>query len=96
MERTTVIETVEKVGEIVTLAGWVHARRDMGKIIFIDLRDRSGIVQVVFAPGAAAYDHAKELRPEWVVRIDGFVKDRTPKQFNEKIPTGFFSCTATC
>lgn len=88
MKRTAVIETVKKSGEVVTLAGWVHARRDMGKIIFIDLRDRSGIVQVVFAPGNPGYDRAKELRPEWVVRIDGLVKDRNPKQFNEKIPTG--------
>lgn len=88
MQRTVVSETVNKAGSTVTLAGWVHARRDMGKIIFIDLRDRSGIVQVVFAPGNSGYDRAKELRPEWVVRIDGLVKDRNPKQFNEKIPTG--------
>ena len=48
--RTYVSEIVQKEGEEVTLCGWVHARRDHGKLVFIDLRDRSGLAQVVFGP----------------------------------------------
>ena len=58
----------ENVGEAVTLSGWVHRRRDHGNLIFIDLRDREGLVQVVFNPETAANAHkiAEDLRNEWV------------------------------
>ncbi len=82
MERTLVSEAVSKVGQAVTLKGWVNTRRDHGKIIFIDLRDRSGIVQVVCG------DDAKSLRSEYVVAITGQVKARPEKLVNKNLPTG--------
>lgn len=87
MERTTILEAVNKVGEEVVLKGWVHGRRDMGKIIFIDLRDRSGIMQVVCA-APEAVKIANELRSEFVISLKGLVKARSAKAVNDKIPTG--------
>jgi len=87
--RTNVIDTKNKVGQKVELFGWVHGRRDHGKIIFIDLRDRSGIAQVVFVPGdAELYQTAEKLRSEWVVKITGQVAKRPEKMINKEIPTG--------
>ena len=80
-------EAIERVGESVTLAGWVHARRDMGKIIFIDLRDKTGLVQVVFADPKIV-KVADKLRPEFVVKIKGLVKERGERNKNPKIETG--------
>ncbi|KKU13270.1 MAG: Aspartyl-tRNA synthetase [Parcubacteria group bacterium GW2011_GWC2_45_7] len=90
MSRTWNIDIVNKIGGEVQLYGWVHARRDMGKIIFIDLRDRTGIMQVVFAPKevGGAYEFAKALRSEYVVSIIGTVQKRTEKTVNPKLPTG--------
>ena len=67
------------VGQTVTLAGWVHRRRDHGNLIFIDLRDRYGLVQVVFNPELAPKAHAaaERFRSEWVVKVSGTV-ERTP------------------
>jgi aspartyl-tRNA synthetase len=78
----------DKLGETVELAGWVHTRRDHGKLIFIDLRDRSGLVQMVFTPKDASYENAQKLRPEWVVRVKGIVAARPEKMINPDIPTG--------
>ncbi len=75
-------------GQSVNLFGWVATRRDHGKIIFIDLRDRSGIVQVVFTPSSKDYATASELRSEWVLRISGKVKSRPEKMVNAEIETG--------
>lgn len=86
MERTIIKNLPEKIGEKVKVCGWVNKRRDHGKVTFIDLRDRSGILQTVFAPGSC--DSAKELRPEWVVEIEGEVKERPKEMVNEKIGTG--------
>lgn len=80
--RTLAIETAEKIGEIVTLQGWVLARRDHGKIMFLDLRDRSGVVQMV---GTKALGDA---RAEDVVEVTGLVKKRPDSMVNAKIPTG--------
>ena len=80
-------EAIEKVGESVTLSGWVHARRDMGKIIFIDLRDKTGLVQVVFADPKIV-KIADNLRSEFVVKIKGLVKERGERNKNPKIETG--------
>jgi aspartyl-tRNA synthetase len=89
MNRTWIIETVDKVGEEVALSGWVHVRRDMGKLIFIDLRDKTGICQVVFLPNhKAALAEAAKLRPEFVVTIKGQVNARPEKQVNREMPTG--------
>lgn len=84
MQRTLVSETPENVGKEVLLKGWVNTRRDHGKIIFVDLRDRTGLVQVVFAK----IPLAKELRSEWVVEIQGIVKERPKDLVNPKLATG--------
>lgn len=79
-------ETAEMVGKKVNLAGWIHARRDHGQLIFIDLRDRSGLVQVVFS--GDLHSKADKLRPEYVVAISGTVKKRPEGMDNSKIATG--------
>ena len=78
------------VGSYVTLAGWVHRRRDHGNLIFIDLRDRWGITQVVVSPQApdTAHDAASRLRIEYVVRVHGTVRQRPAGLENLKMPTG--------
>lgn len=87
--RTLSAETSGLVGQTVTLQGWVHVRRDMGKIIFIHLRDRTGQVQVVFVPGECPdYELAKTLRDEFVVEITGEVAKRGPKNVNPNMATG--------
>jgi aspartyl-tRNA synthetase len=79
-----------RIGQPVTVAGWVHSRRDHGGVIFIDLRDRDGLVQAVFRPevDAAAHARAGELRSEFVVAVRGVVERRTPETVNPKLPTG--------
>ena len=74
----------------VTLAGWVHRRRDHGNLIFIDLRDHKGIVQVVFNPDLAPKAHsvAAKARVEWVIQIDGKVSARPDSTENKHLPTG--------
>ncbi|RJR23841.1 aspartate--tRNA(Asn) ligase [Candidatus Microgenomates bacterium] len=84
MNRTLVSETTAKIGEEVLVKGWVNTRRDHGKIIFIDLRDKTGLVQVVFVDS----QKAKELRPEWVVEVKGVVKQRPEKLINPRLGTG--------
>lgn len=78
------------VGAKVDLAGWVDRRRDHGRLIFIDLRDREGIVQVVFNPEVSKSCHeiASEMRSEYVVRVSGEVAPRPPGTENPKLPTG--------
>ena len=77
-------------GERVTLAGWVDRRRDHGGLIFIDLRDREGIVQVVFNPETSRECHeiASQLRNEYVVQVNGRVSLRPAGTENLKLPTG--------
>ena len=82
MERTLVAQTPEKIGQKVRLCGWVNTRRDHGKMVFIDLRDRSGLVQIV------GDEKLGELRSEFVVEIEGLVKKRPQNMVNEKISTG--------
>ncbi len=74
----------EDIGGQPTLAGWVSRRRDHGGVIFVDLRDRSGVVQVVFNPETSpqAYHIADQLRPEWVVQVKGTVRIRPPGSEN--------------
>jgi aspartyl-tRNA synthetase len=82
----------ENAGQPVTLNGWVQKRRDFGELIFIDLRDRSGVCQVVVDRERGASDEvvaaAKELRGEFVVRVEGEVVERADAQKNPKLPTG--------
>lgn len=91
MDRTLVRDTAISSGKTVRLNGWVHARRDMGKVAFIDLRDRTGLVQVVLVPSVlddASNDAVKQIRPEFVMEIEGEVKDRDQKAINPNIETG--------
>lgn len=90
MERVLVKDTVDKVDQKVTVKGWVHARRDHGRLIFIDLRDRSGLLQVVFWGGGDAelFKQAEHLRSEFVVFIEGKVQKRQENQVNPDLPTG--------
>ena len=78
------------VGQSVTLKGWVDTRRDLGGVIFIDLRDRHGLTQIVFSPqdNQEAYNKAENLRTEDVVSIQGAVKPRSEETVNSKLPTG--------
>ncbi len=77
MQRTLNKDLPSSVGKSVSISGWVDVRRDHGKLIFLDIRDRSGIVQVVVTPKVAeALEIAKELRAQWVVEIEGEVKAR--------------------
>ena len=89
MQRTLISKTTKKIGEAVKVAGWVHVRRDHGKIIFIDLRDRSGLLQCVVTPEKKeAAENVKKLRSEFVVEIEGKIKKRPEKLINPKIETG--------
>jgi len=85
------LQTVSHVGETVLIKGWIHSRRNMGKLAFLDMRDRSGILQVVLVP-AELSDKAREemdnLRPEDCIAITGIVQQRGAKQINPDMPTG--------
>lgn len=85
------------VGSLITVAGWVHRRRDHGNLIFIDLRDSSGLLQVVFNPeySEAAHELAGSLRSEWVVQITGKIVRRLPGAENPELPTGTVELSAT-
>ncbi|MFS8628289.1 MAG: aspartate--tRNA ligase [Limnochordales bacterium] len=88
---------LEHVGQEVILNGWVHRRRDHGGLIFVDLRDRSGIVQLVFSPqtDAEAFAVAETLRNEYVVSVRGKVRRRIPGAENPELPTGDIEVDAT-
>ena len=89
MQRTLVSETPNFIGQVVKLAGWVNVRRDHGKLIFIDLRDRSGIVQTVIIPDhREAYEAAKGLRGEYIIETEGLVKERPGSAVKEDSPEG--------
>ena len=85
----------ENLSEKVTLCGWVDTRRDHGGLIFVDLRDRLGLVQVVFNPQDAALKSAKDLRSEFVIQLEGVVQARPPGMINAKIATGEIEVSAT-
>lgn len=89
MKRTLATDTVSHVGKKVRLLGWLHSRRDHGKIVFADLRDRSGLVQVV------ANKKMLSVRPESVVEIEGTVKKRPDNLVNPKLETGTIEIEAT-
>ena len=83
MQRILIKETTKYVGQQVKLCGWVNARRDHGSIVFIDLRDVSGLAQVVIKP-----ELAQDIKPEWVICLEGLVKERPEKMVNPKLETG--------
>ncbi|MCX6781262.1 MAG: aspartate--tRNA ligase [Candidatus Magasanikbacteria bacterium] len=91
-KRTLALETVGKVGETVTVFGWVHARRNMGKLVFFDLRDASARLQIVGVPQELLDDESRtaldSLRGEFVVEVTGIVQARGAKQINPEQATG--------
>ncbi len=84
MERTLISDTPQKIGQEVLLKGWVNTRRDHGKIVFIDLRDRTGIMQIVISDT----ELVKQVRSEWILEITGLVKERPKNLINLKLATG--------
>ncbi|MCH8048849.1 aspartate--tRNA ligase, partial [Patescibacteria group bacterium] len=83
MQRTLTSETPKQKGNKVKVAGWIDSRRDHGKIVFLDLRDREGVVQIVCTSKIA-----EDIKPEWVVEIEGKVNARPEKMQNPDIPSG--------
>ncbi|MFA5554315.1 MAG: aspartate--tRNA ligase [Phycisphaerae bacterium] len=81
---------IEDVGKKITIAGWVHSYRDHGNLVFVDLRDRSGLLQLVFDPEKQPEAHklARTLRDEWVIAACGIVEPRSEGMENPKLPTG--------
>ena len=88
MIRTKIKDLSAKVGEEVLIKGWIDIRRDQGKMVFFDLRDVSGKVQGIVFPGAETMELAKEVRPEWVVEVEGKVNARPEKAVKEGIVNG--------
>ena len=90
MQRTIIAETINKINQEVLLKGWVRIIRSHGKLVFLDLRDGSGMVQIVVNPQVSkeAYRIAAELHPEYVVEVTGLVKKRPQKTKNKELTTG--------
>jgi len=89
MNRILSSEVTSKVGETIKMAGWVNARRDHGKLIFIDLRDKDGLTQVVIIPSEKeAYEIGEKLRSEFVIEIEGEVNARPDNMINQGIASG--------
>ncbi|KKW45050.1 MAG: Aspartyl-tRNA synthetase [Parcubacteria group bacterium GW2011_GWA2_56_21] len=86
--RTLIGELGKCVGETVSISGWVDVRRDQGKMVFFDFRDRSGLVQGVVLPGSPAMEVAKDIRNEYVVRVEGVVNKRPEKNAQADRPNG--------
>ena len=82
-------------GSTARLSGWVHRVRDHGGVLFIDLRDHYGITQVVADPDSPAFKTVEKVRGEWVVRVDGRVRDRPAGTVNPELPTGEIEVFAT-
>src|SRR6187551_416800 len=76
------------IGKEVRLSGWCHRIRDHGGLLFIDLRDHYGLTQCVVDPDSPAFSDAEKLRAEWVVRVDGKVRQRPAGTENADLPTG--------
>ena len=91
MNRIKITETVNKVNQIVKISGWVNSRRNLGKIVFINLRDQSGLVQVIVAPNeinANSLNIIDKIRSEFVLEIEGIVNKRPDNQTNKEMSTG--------
>jgi len=98
MKRTTYAGLIDEkyLGQTVTLSGWVQKRRDFGDLIFVDLRDREGIVQLTFsATNQIALSVAEEMRSEYVISITGLVVNRNDDQVNNKIQSGKIEINVT-
>ena len=89
MKRTFNIQAAQLAGEKISVSGWVHSRRDHGGLIFVDLRDHTGLLQLVFnSDNPEAFSLADELRDEFVIRAEGMVCERAAGLKNDKIPAG--------
>jgi len=89
MKRVLIFESTKHIGKAIKICGWVNTARSHGKIIFIDLRDQSGILQIVFdGKDKDLLSLAQKIRPEWVVEITGEVKKRPKNMINPEINTG--------
>jgi aspartyl-tRNA synthetase len=89
MERILIKETANCPGKNVKVCGWVNGLRTHGKILFVDLRDRSGLLQMVFSSeDKSLYELAEKIRPEWVISVEGKIKERPKGMQNSKIDTG--------
>ncbi len=89
MKRTFNIQAAQLAGEKISVSGWVHSRRDHGGLIFVDLRDHTGLLQLVFnSDDPEIFSLAEELRDEFVIRVEGIVRERTAGLENDKLPTG--------
>ncbi len=87
MGRTLVVDGINQIGQKIKVSGWVNSFRSHGKIVFIDLRDRSGLLQIVFSK-PELIKGAKDLRNEWVVEVEGLVGERPEKLWNKDLATG--------
>ncbi len=85
----------DDIGKETRLSGWVHRVRDHGGVLFIDLRDHYGLTQVVADPDSPAFKTAEAVRSEWVIRVDGKVRERPEGTTNEELPTGAIEVFAT-
>src|SRR4051812_48619422 len=90
MTRTYIKDTVGKTGEEAKLNGWVQVRRDHGKLIFLDLRDKTGLIQLVVNPKVSDEAHkvASDIRSEYVVEVEGRINPRMENQINTELLTG--------
>jgi aspartyl-tRNA synthetase len=89
MQRTLANETTGQIGSEVTVSGWVNSRRDHGGVIFIDLRDHTGLLQLTIHPeNKEAFEAADKCRDEFVLRAVGKIVERAPELVNKNIPTG--------
>lgn len=89
IDRTYIKNLSSKAGTEITIAGWINVRRDQGKMVFMDIRDMSGIVQCVVLPNhIEAIEVAKEVRPEWVIKVTGIVNKRPEKNIKQDILNG--------
>ena len=90
MQRILNIETTKYLGKNIKVSGWVNTVRSHGKILFVDLRDRTGLLQIIFEPNQfpQLYELAKSLRPEWVISVEGTIQKRPAGMANPKIETG--------
>src|SRR3989338_3916068 len=88
-DRVYIKDLKDHTGKEVVIAGWVDVRRDQGKMVFFDMRDMSGKVQCVALPSRAeAIELAKEIRPEWVLKITGLVNKRPEKNVKAEVLNG--------
>jgi aspartyl-tRNA synthetase len=91
MKRTLATETVEQIGNEVTVKGWINSRRDHGNLIFIDIRDHTGLIQVTVNPDFTekeSFAVAEKIRDEWVIQITGTVEKRASELINPNLESG--------